>query len=69
KAQMGRCETVDTDCTGKPPEHQGVLCIPPRADTDGWTYEVSTNSLFFSGDSVPGLRSVLVVSYQSADGF
>ncbi len=67
QAQMGRCEAVERDCQGKPPETQGVLCTPPQGEPDGWTYEISTNSLFFHGDSAPGLRSVLVVSYQAAD--
>lgn len=67
-AQMGRCESVERDCQGKPPETQGVLCTPPLGEPDGWTYETSTNSLFFHGDAVPGLRSVLVASYQAADG-
>ncbi|MGC4121797.1 MAG: vWA domain-containing protein [Myxococcales bacterium] len=67
-AQMGRCDKVERDCAGKPPETQGILCTPPQGEPNGWTFEISTNALFFQGDSVPGLRSVLVVSYQAADG-
>jgi hypothetical protein len=66
--QMGTCETVDTACDALPPETQGITCTPPQSDTDGWSYEESTNSLFFNGASVPGLRSVVVISYQSASG-
>lgn len=65
KAQMGRCASTVNECQGKPPEAQGILCTPPQGEPDGWTYELSTNSLFFHGDSVPGLRGVLVVSYQA----
>ena len=66
--QMGRCDTLDTSCTGQPPEFQGKLCVPPAGETNGWTFEPATSSLFFNGDSVPGLRSVVQVSYQTADG-
>jgi hypothetical protein len=66
--QMGRCDTLQTSCAGQPPEFQGKVCIPPAGEQNGWTFEVSTNSLFFNGDSVPGLRSVVQVSYQTADG-
>lgn len=64
RAQMGRCESEQNDCAGQPPEAQALLCVPPRGEANGWTLEASTNSLFFAGDSAPGLRSVLVVSYQ-----
>ena len=68
KAQMGLCASLDNQCAGASPETQGLLCTPPQGAPDGWTYEPSTNALFFQGDSVPGLRSVLLVSYQAADG-
>ncbi|HEY3446360.1 MAG TPA: hypothetical protein VGK67_08335 [Myxococcales bacterium] len=67
QAQMGRCASVERDCQGKAPETQGIVCTPPQGEPNGWTYETSTNSLFFHGDAVPGLRSVLVVGYQAAD--
>jgi hypothetical protein len=66
--QMGSCSTTEDQCAGLPPETLGLLCTPPQGAPDGWTFEDSTNSIFFNGGSVPGLRSVVVVSYQSADG-
>lgn len=68
KAQMGRCAAEENLCKGQPPEFQGLQCTPPQGEPDGWTFEPATNSIFFHGDAVPGLRSVVVVGYQAADG-
>lgn len=62
--QMSRCETETRACDGMPPEHPGIVCVPPMGEPNGWTYEPSTNGLLFHGDAVPGLRSALVASYQ-----
>jgi hypothetical protein len=67
--QRGSCETLKNGCAGKGPEYQGLSCVPPAGEPNGWTWEASTNSVFFNGDSVPGLRSAIVVSYQSASGY
>ena len=66
--QMGACDSTEDGCAGQPPETLGIACTPPQGDADGWTFEESTNSVFFHGAAVPGLRSLVVVSYQSADG-
>ncbi|MFN7131008.1 MAG: vWA domain-containing protein [Myxococcales bacterium] len=63
--QRGRCDRIDNECAGKGPDHLGLLCIPTQGLPNGWTYENTTHSIFFNGDGVPGLRSVIEVSYQS----
>ena len=68
KAQMGKCDAVDeSECAGKGPELLGKLCTPPQGPTSGWTFETGTNALLFNGDSVPGLRSAVEVSYIAVD--
>ncbi len=63
-SQMGRCDQQTRDCQGQTADHLGISCVPPQGEPNGWTYEISDNSLIFHGDSVPGLRSQLIVSYQ-----
>ena len=65
--QIGRCQSETRDCQGATPEHPGIVCVPPPGESDGWTWEPSTNALLFHGDAVPGLRSALVVSYEEDD--
>jgi hypothetical protein len=64
--QIGTCASRTDDCNGRAPDYRGILCEPPAGETDGWTYEPASRSLFFHGAAIPGLRSELVVSYQEA---
>ena len=65
--QLSACQTLTTDCDGRTFDHEGQVCEPPLGTGSGWTLELSTNSLFFHGDAVPGLRSTVVASYQAAE--
>ncbi len=56
-------ETDKSECEGQPPESVNAICTPPHGGPDGWTYEESTNVIFFAGDSVPGLRSTVEIQY------
>lgn len=54
------CEQVD----GTPPiETASVICTPPQGGADGWAYEEEGRQIFFAGDSVPGIGSVVEIQY------
>ncbi len=60
------CASVDDGCAGKPADERALICTPLQGDADGVSFEAATNSLFFQGASVPGLRSEVVASYQAS---
>jgi hypothetical protein len=60
------CESVDDGCAGKARDARALVCRPRKGEVDGYSFEESTQSLFFRGASVPGLRSEVVASYQVA---
>jgi hypothetical protein len=45
----------------------GITCGVPANNTDGWTYESATNTIFFNGPSIPGIRSQVEIQYSSVD--
>lgn len=60
---MGACEKVVRECDGAAPSFHGVTCVPKAGDADGWTYDARAVAILFHGDSMPGIRSRVVVSY------
>jgi hypothetical protein len=48
-------------------EAYGITCGVPANNTDGWTYEAATNTIFFNGASIPGIRSQVEIKYSSVD--
>jgi hypothetical protein len=64
---LSACQSLTADCDGRTFDYEGQVCEPPLGSDSGWTLELSTNSLFFHGDAIPGLRSTVVASYQAAE--
>jgi hypothetical protein len=63
-ADLSRCQSIDrTQCDGQPAESVNVVCTPPQGAPDGWTYEAGTNSIFFQGESVPGVKGQIEIQY------
>lgn len=61
---LTNCQSVDkADCEGAPADAVALICIPPQGGPDGWTYEKDNQSVFFAGDSVPGLHSQVDLQY------
>jgi hypothetical protein len=61
---VAACEEVDrTGCQGQPAEALEVVCTPRQGGAEGWRYEPERQTLFFAGNSVPGLGSRLEVRY------
>ena len=65
--EIGRCEEVQDTCSDPNPEKRAYRCIPPKGRPNGWEYEAETNSIFFWGDSVPGLKAVIEVVYKKPE--
>ncbi len=61
---MGRCDGLEDLCSLDEEEDRAILCIPPEGGPDGWIYEAETQSIFFQGLSVPGLRARVEVMYK-----
>ncbi|MFL5319652.1 MAG: vWA domain-containing protein [Myxococcaceae bacterium] len=58
------CQVVDSSaCKDQPAESYNLVCTPPQGGADGWSYEPSTQVIFFSGDSVPGVNAHLEIQY------
>ncbi len=45
----------------------GITCEVPQSAIDGYTYEAATNTIFFNGQSIPGIRSQVEIHYFSVD--
>jgi hypothetical protein len=60
---VGSCEQREDACDGKLPSDLGIRCIPPQGNTDGWTFDAKTGAVLFHGNSLPGLRSKIIISY------
>lgn len=63
-SQMGSCKSVKDTCSDPNPDNQDYVCTPPAGKPNGWVYEAQTNSIFFEGDSVPGLKATIEVIYK-----
>lgn len=59
------CQTIDrTACEGQPAESVNLECTPKKGAPDGWEYEaMPNNSIFFAGDSVPGVKGQIEITY------
>lgn len=58
------CASVDrAACEGQPAESYNLTCTPPQGGVDGWTYEAQNKSIFFAGESVPGVNAHLEIQY------
>ncbi len=66
----GPCASVDsTACKENPPESMNLLCTPKQGGADGWSYEMTNNVVYFSGESVPGLNAqVELQHYEEGKG-
>ncbi len=61
---VNACASSDrTACEGAASNELALLCTPKQGGADGWEYEPETNVIFFSGDSVPGLRAEIDIQY------
>ncbi|MBS2028371.1 MAG: VWA domain-containing protein [Deltaproteobacteria bacterium] len=79
QGELTGCQSVTSNCSGAAGSTLGLACIPPQSTqvpvdadhpegfTHGWTYACADNSITFhkdaTGDSVPGLRSQLAVTF------
>ena len=63
-ADLSKCSVIDrTDCMGEAADAVKLSCTPPNGGPDGWSYEMSTNTIFFAGDSVPGVKAQIQIQY------
>jgi|CXWL01.1.fsa_nt_gi hypothetical protein len=61
---IANCASVDReDCVDAPGDALSLICSPPQGGPDGWTYEKDNQSVFFAGDSVPGLHAQVDLQY------
>ncbi len=61
--EMGLCVELNDYCDAANQDDRVRQCIPPEGETDGWIYEEETRSIFFRGESVPGLRALVEIVY------
>jgi hypothetical protein len=61
RAALSACAQISDECGETPP---ALVCTPKNAAQDGWTYDVSTLSLVFSGAAVPPRGSVVQAQYK-----
>ncbi|MFW6368989.1 MAG: hypothetical protein ACOC0J_00205 [Myxococcota bacterium] len=61
--EIGLCDEIIDTCDARREEEREFLCVPPRGGPDGWIYEAETQSIFFQGLSVPGLKAAIEVVY------
>jgi hypothetical protein len=61
--ELGLCDEIHDHCDASAPEDRTWLCVPPRGGADGWVYETETQSIFFQGASVPGMKAFIEVIY------
>ena len=62
------CQNEVVNCPdGGSPESYGLTCEVPQSALDGWTYEAATNTMYFNGPSIPGIRSQVEFHYFSVD--
>jgi hypothetical protein len=63
--QLSTCTTTDnSQCTtDEPADAQLLECDVPQGMVDGWTYEATSNDIFFEGDSVPGVKGLVQIQY------
>lgn len=58
------CASVNKDaCKDQPADSYNAICTPQQGGADGWSYEPSTQVIFFSGESVPGVNSHIEIQY------
>ncbi|MBK7864547.1 MAG: VWA domain-containing protein [Archangiaceae bacterium] len=63
-AELSRCATVDrAACEGEAADSVNLVCTPPAGPPDGWSYEMTSNSIFFEGESVPGVKGQIEIQY------
>ena len=61
---IAHCASVDrADCADQPVDSLNLVCTPPQGGPDGWTYEKDKQSVYFAGDSVPGLQTQVELQY------
>ncbi len=61
---LSTCVDLNRDaCKDVAPETTGLVCTPPQGGADGWSYEPTSNAVYFSGDSVPGLHAAVDLQY------
>lgn len=61
---LGVCAETQDTCSDPDPARRDWICIPPQGEPDGWIYESETNSVYFPGDGVPGLKAIVEVVYE-----
>jgi hypothetical protein len=62
------CQNEQNSCSdGGSPESYGHACEVPQSSLDGWTYEQASNTIYFNGPSIPGIRSQVEIHYFSVD--
>ncbi|MBI3182797.1 MAG: VWA domain-containing protein [Myxococcales bacterium] len=59
----GCAEVNKEDCKDAPADSLNAVCTPRQGGPDGWSYEPSTQVIFFAGESVPGLRASVEIEY------
>lgn len=58
------CASVDnTGCMDMPADATELLCTPVQGGADGWVYEPDSNTIYFSGESVPYLGGTIEITY------
>lgn len=61
---VNQCASSDrSKCEGQPADAVLLECTPKQGEPDGWVYEAATNVIFFSGDSVPGVKAEIDIQY------
>ncbi|WP_181790726.1 vWA domain-containing protein [Myxococcus llanfairpwllgwyngyllgogerychwyrndrobwllllantysiliogogogochensis] len=65
---LSACDAVDREaCAGQPGEALDAVCTPRAGAVDGWVYQPERRTVFFAGDSVPGLGSRVELEYVEED--
>jgi hypothetical protein len=58
------CQSVDmSGCMGMPADATELLCTPVQGGADGWVYQPDSNTIYFSGESVPYLGGTIEITY------
>ena len=61
---ISACASVDmTGCMDMPADATELLCTPVMGGADGWVYQPDSNTIYFSGESVPYLGGTIEITY------
>jgi hypothetical protein len=64
ESSLRACVSVDrAACEGRSAEALEVVCVPEAGGEHGWVYQPERGTVFFAGDSVPGLGSRVELEY------